>query len=560
MFSMFVAAQEKYPLIINSSIPAEKLSLISEELSALPTGDTTQLVGNTVKLFAEEGYIKAVIDSLNFINDTLIINVNPGSKHFYKIYGHNIPGQVLLKANIDTFLIEKPLEIPVFRAMQKAIILHYENNGYPMASLKKEEIRFENDTLLFYWSLNKGPLYTIEEIIISGDVNLLPAFISGISRIRVGQKYSEAKIKAAAEKFSKLEFAGIAEPPAVQFTPSGVKIEYTLERLKANRFDGIAGLTTVSGPNNENSYRISGQMNLNLINSIGYSEKLFIRWQAPGEGSQKLNLNTDFPYILSTPVGAGYELLMNKQDSTFLSVKHKPSVNFKAYRYFSFSTFALIESNNVFIPVDPNNNHSNYLSDYKKTLYGLELGLKKGKTNYTYMDGWSVSTSFATGNRSINNDSDNSSLQAKSLQFATEISLNYHKRVWQQSLFAGSFRSNLQAGDKFLENELFRIGGFSSLKGFDENSIKCSSYGIITSEYRIYFAEDTYFSTIVNAAWVESNSIQGYNKGFPWGVAAGINFRTKPGILSAYYGLGKKQNESLEISNSKIHIGFVSLF
>lgn len=553
-------SQNQTPLIIvnKDSINYELSAEIKKTLDA-NLSDTAAIINKTLEVFTYKGYLKVKADSIAFKNDTIAIHVTPGNKFFYKIQNHNIPAGIFRNIKHEKLENNKTYPVSQINRIRESLIKYFENNGYPFAALKKKDVKIFSDTVSFKWELDKGQLTLIEKIDFSGNVNLYPSFIKGLGRIREGMPYSENKIKTTGKKISDLEYANLSGPVSVMFTPSGAKIDYPLEKLKANRFDGIAGLMSEQDPSSDNSLRVSGQMNLYLINSLGYGEMLDMKWRAPGNGSQYLQISSNIPYILGSPLGVGYELLMNKQDSTFLSVKQKPSLIFEVYKLFSFSTFAIIESNNVFLAVDYDNQQNTYLSDYKKTLYGLEIMLISGKVDHSFSEGWKIQTSIAAGTKNIKNENDNNILSGKTTQLTSDINLRLHEKIGRQSILSFSLLSNLQSGDKFLENELNRIGGFSTLKGFDEGSIKTSSYAILTAEYRLYTAAETYFSIISNAAWIEINSIEIYNKEFLLGLAAGLNFKTKPGIMSVYYGLGLNEKK-FEFRNSKIHIGFISLF
>ncbi len=503
--------------------------------------------------FLEKGYLSASIDSIVRENNHVTIYIYSGSEYYFRIKSHNLTKGFLIQHN-KAFLPDEVFPFSKLPLAESSIISYYEDNGYPMASISREDISISNDTIEFRWVLDKGELFMFKEVIISGDVDLQPSFISGLTRIRKNTPYSETKIKNAAKQFSGLEFLTMTSEPAVMFTHAGAKVEFPVERIKSNRFDGIAGLMSVPGTENETDYRITGQLNLFLINSLGHGETLDIQWQAAGESSQQIYIDGSYPHILSTPIEAGYNFYMNKQDTTFLLVRHKPKLSFKGANIYKFSTFAIFETNNIF--VNDSDTHNLQYADYQKSMYGIEIKIKSGVVDHSYNNGFKLVTSFAAGIRNI----DNTNLNNNSIQYTSESMALYHTGIGRQSLLANSLRLNLQAGEKFLDNELYRIGGLRTLKGFDENSITCSSYGIFSTEYRFYMAEDSFLSMLANFAWIERNSLSGYYRDFPWGLAAGINFKTRPGIISVYYALGKQSNQSFQFQNAKIHVGFISIF
>jgi outer membrane protein assembly factor BamA len=107
---------------------------------------------------------------------------------------------------------------------------------------------------------------------------------------------------------------------------------------------------------------------------------------------------------------------------------------------------------------------------------------------------------------------------------------------------------------------LFRIGGLKTLRGFDEESIFCSTYLISTVEYRFLYARTSNLFVFTDAAWYENLSTHRYTKDQPLALGAGISFDTKAGILNMSYALGNQMGNGFDVRNGKIHFGLVALF
>jgi hemolysin activation/secretion protein len=112
----------------------------------------------------------------------------------------------------------------------------------------------------------------------------------------------------------------------------------------------------------------------------------------------------------------------------------------------------------------------------------------------------------------------------------------------------------------YYHNELFQVGGFKKLRGFDEESIYTNRFLVATLEYRYLLAQNSWFFafTDVGGAAYKSNSAD-YSHSYI-GFGAGLAFETNTGIFNISWALGKRNDLSLDLRQSKIHIGFVSLF
>lgn len=110
------------------------------------------------------------------------------------------------------------------------------------------------------------------------------------------------------------------------------------------------------------------------------------------------------------------------------------------------------------------------------------------------------------------------------------------------------------------QNELFRIGGLKSLRGFDEESIHATGFAIFTLEYRYLLEENSYLYLFGEGAYVEnvSRNISEYDT--PYGFGAGISFQIKAGIFSLSYALGSQKQNPIDVKGGKVHFGIVNYF
>jgi hemolysin activation/secretion protein len=60
------------------------------------------------------------------------------------------------------------------------------------------------------------------------------------------------------------------------------------------------------------------------------------------------------------------------------------------------------------------------------------------------------------------------------------------------------------SSENVFRNELFQIGGYRLLRGFDEESIYATQYGVFTAEYRNLLALNSYLFTFIDAGLVKT--------------------------------------------------------
>jgi hemolysin activation/secretion protein len=116
-----------------------------------------------------------------------------------------------------------------------------------------------------------------------------------------------------------------------------------------------------------------------------------------------------------------------------------------------------------------------------------------------------------------------------------------------------------QSGNTF-RNELFQVGGYKLLRGFDEESQYLSQYVLATLEYRYLVGANSFFYVLADGGWGRNNS-QNINEDYTYfGTGLGLAFETRAGIFNLAWAIGKRNDTDLDLRQSKIHFGFVNYF
>ena len=110
----------------------------------------------------------------------------------------------------------------------------------------------------------------------------------------------------------------------------------------------------------------------------------------------------------------------------------------------------------------------------------------------------------------------------------------------------------------YFTNDLYRIGGINTVRGFDERSVLASAYSITTAEYRLLLNRDSFFSVFSDAAYVQNE--QNSTDNFLIGFGSGLDLSTKAGIFSVNLALGKSNEEPFNFDKTRIHFGYVNVF
>jgi hemolysin activation/secretion protein len=128
----------------------------------------------------------------------------------------------------------------------------------------------------------------------------------------------------------------------------------------------------------------------------------------------------------------------------------------------------------------------------------------------------------------------------------------------------GTLKSAINGGallsDNIFRNELFQIGGYKLLRGFDEESQYVSQYAVGTLEYRYLIDLNSFFFGFVDGGWGRNNSRSSKSTHGYFGTGLGLALETKSSLFTIAWAVGKRDDTPFNLRQSKIHFGFVNYF
>jgi hemolysin activation/secretion protein len=151
-------------------------------------------------------------------------------------------------------------------------------------------------------------------------------------------------------------------------------------------------------------------------------------------------------------------------------------------------------------------------------------------------------------------------LNMESYQYHVNGDLAYFiplsKRIVLKMAYAGGWIS----GERLFQNELYQIGGYRLLRGFDEGSLFVNQYHIGTAELRFLLSRNSNVYFFSDNGWLQSR-INGFtNEGIYNGFGLGTSLDTKGGVFTIAYALGRSPDNPVQLRQSKVHIGFAAYF
>ncbi|MFI1745349.1 POTRA domain-containing protein [Thalassobellus sediminis] len=519
----------------------------------------THLDFNSIKLEVDSiekklykiGYIENKRSLIEKINDSTFITQFQLKKKFDSLFiyynKNSIDPQILnsISKNIfdDYFIINFNKAESVLNFINSKI----SNQGLPFSKLQLSNIEIIKSNSLKAELIieSKTKERSISNIIIKGYEKFPHSYLKHYLKIKPNQPFNLNSIKRKTERLNDLKFANQIKAPEVLFSKDSTSLYIYLEKSKSNAFDGFLGFGTNEETNN---LEFDGYLNLNLTNNLNFGESFRLLYKSDENDQKTFNTNLTLPYIFKSPIGVDLQLQIFKRDSSFTTVNQSTKLHYQINsKHKLYTGLSNLESNNLLTEGTTSNNIADYKTSYYTFAYEF---LKPQSYNFLFPINSKFYFEANFGKRNATNESQ------KQSQFSIDAFKTFNLNL-KNSIYI-RINSSILISNTYLENELFRFGGINSIRGFEENSLLASSFGIINGEYRLQLTNSIYINSITDVAYFENKILNTKEKLFGYGFGFGV--LTKAGLLKFNYANGKIENQKFKLSNFKIHINITTDF
>ncbi|GGW69098.1 hypothetical protein DFQ11_10586 [Winogradskyella epiphytica] len=416
--------------------------------------------------------------------------------------------------------------------------------GDPFSTLQLVNITKENSELL---SANLKVVTNqkrrIDKIIIKGYENFPKSYVKHFLKLKTGKSFNLNSIRKKVELLDELRFANKIKDPEVLFTQDSTTLYLYIEKARTNNFDGFLGFGT-----NENTNKIEfdGYLDLRLTNNLNFGETLNLFYKSDEIDQQTFKVDTDLPYLLSSPIELQVGLNIFRKDSTFLNAKQYAKINYLLNAQQKIG-LGLSSTNSTNLLADD----TTILNDYKSNYYTLHYNFTQAQfSDPLFPINFWVDFSSGFGKRADDIETQNQSVFT--LDTYKIFNLN-HRNSFYARFNGATLKSN-----NYLDNELFRFGGINSIRGFEENSLVANLYAVLSTEYRYRLSNNIYVHSVIDAAYFENQIAENKEKLFGFGFGLGV--LTNAGLFRLNYSSGKTENRQFKLSDSKVHVSLTATF
>ncbi len=542
----------------------------------------TEYIYKLTDILRNKGFTAASIDSVQFDSAAAFLQLYIGERFTWSVIRTRQSDAVLLSAAgwNPKKLIGKPATLEQFQTEELQLLNYLEDNGYPFAKISLDSVVIVKGAIHAQLNVDKGPLYKIDSIRINGTAKISVDFMERYLGIPEGSTYRKDRLLQISRRIMELPFVQEERQWSITMLGTGSILNLYLKPKRSSQIDVLVGLLPNNDQLQSGKLLVTGEATVVLRNPFGNGESMSLDWQQLQQNSPRLNISYQQPYLFHTPYGVNLAFSLYKKDSSYintdgiLGIQFSTSMNKKASVFIesagctvlNIDTAQIIATRQLPEVADISSLSLGATFDFNNTNYRFNAI----RGNEFYFIG-SAGTKRLSKNAEIirlKDENDPSfdystlydTVQTSSYQFRLNLAGAHYFPLSRASTLRFALNAAWYQSPKIFRNELFQIGGYKLLRGFDEESILASEYTVTSLEYRYLIGMNSFLFSFVDGGWAK-NDVPGYASNNVYlGIGLGLAFETKAGIFNMSYAVGKTGSDPFEFRQAKIHLGYVNFF
>jgi len=570
-----------FSLTIHSSdsVDAKAYAALNLKTNFKTLPETLAYLTNMPQTLALKGFPIASVDSFWVVEKSVHASIYLGQQYNpWKIDLADVNPQLLQKILPSKPTASKTFTSAEIQQLQSKLLSFYENNGYPFAKIYLNSIQIQDAGISAKLKIDSGLLYRIDSTRIYGKANINKKFLQRHLSMPNGSIYSSKKLAQVDGKLSQLPFYTAMQPSDITMLGNGALLNVYLEEKKSSQVNFLVGF--LPSANQTGKLQVTGDVNLDLKNLLGSGENILLKWQQLQPKSPRLNLGYDQSYIFNSPFGFNFLFDLFKKDSNFIQINALAGVKFALADNQSGKLFIQVQNSSLLQgAVDTNSIKQQRALPVNIDISAFNTGLQYNWQTLNYLfnprSGSDVTLEAAVGMKNIKRNNEvlsikepgfnysglYDSLKLKSYQLRLKLNSAHYFKVGKAATIKTALNAGWYNSPEIFRNDLFQIGGNKLLRGFDEESIYATTYGVATAEYRYLVGRNAYLFTFADFGYA-NNKFQSTNFSNHFiSTGLGIFFETKAGLLNLSFAAGKRNDARLNLREAaKIHFGYINYF
>ncbi|MEL6537609.1 MAG: BamA/TamA family outer membrane protein [Bacteroidota bacterium] len=521
-----------------------------QTLSAIDRAQVEGWVSQAIQSLQNKGYLLSQINyTYDFQSSSITCQAGPLFS-WQSLSVGNLPDSLL--ESLEEFPAgQEELSFMAQHAWKEKIATYYADRGYPFVKVSiAEPTVLDGSKVTGKWQLDPGQMIQFGELQATNLPSLRSHRLQRMLRLEEGELYNESDVQNIEDRIRKYPFLSLSGKPQIRFANRRATVHLPVQSQRANAFDALLGILP-QGP--ELPPLLVGNANLSLWNPLGFGHHYYLHWESPQPNTQQLHLQAEWFHPLNLPYQFGLDLNLWKQDSAYL-LQHIQWDGTPLFQDSPISLGGFLSIKNV-VPLADS---IDWIPGGSQRVFHLLAGsLLSWQYQADQQNSWStllgLAISGSVGYRELRDS-------ARNFYWEGKAEFKYFQPINPLWGIYNSLNVGLLPNQNLSGAEVYRLGGFNLLRGFNEKQFFAPQYGVATVEARLRTGEQSFISAFWDQSLLTSLSVQSALH-YAWGVGLGMQWKLTPGILRFSWAVGEhREFVPFSWANSKIHVGFVSGF
>ncbi|MDP8241122.1 MAG: POTRA domain-containing protein [Candidatus Hatepunaea meridiana] len=522
---------------ICSAYDNNELCLFADTRSTLDNiEELPDVLDRLYRSLTQEGYPLARLDSITnrYSDKGSILDIYISTGKPFKLESSRLIGY---KDDITEITPVSRLTSVKLLKQAEELLDEMTDNGYPFAKVTITPNHIQEQEKLISakidFNVEKGYFTRIGDVEFPGARLTSKRLLRLESRLRSGEAFSRSELERAVERLERLPYvAYVDDPRLLKEGYNVVDIHIPIEERRVNQLSGV--LSAAPG-----EAKPTGEFKIQFGNILGTGRKLRLEWLGLDPSRRGIQVSYREPWILSHPYHATVEFEQWIEDTLSATTRYKSTLEWEpSYRltfsgsiaseYISGSDSAVTDIGSHAIWLQGGIKYNSFDNDWNPTL-GFSAGISSASAVRYWHDG-------ARGSSRLRRD---------------EASVAYVRSIYHNLILFERLGFSDISGSGVVLEELTRLGGIGSVRGYEESSILSRGAGWAAIELRWRPDNESYLGlfTDVGYAYRVDPRIKP-RKEFPLSFGITAMMLTKAGRL----GLDLALAEGEAFQNARLHL------
>ena len=530
--------------------------------------DRLQTVGRRVlRHLRRKGYYYATLDSA-----TVDTSAPPRSARLYlrrgpqvrigtlRIEGDSAVPADELRALMDTDE-GKPLRPDRLEADIQALLDRYEEAGRPLAQIRVAETRLSKNgtpTLRVTLRVREGPELWLKRIDVPDDARTTPELLAHLAGLEVGaplRNYDSEAIRRRLQEHA--IFQSVDAPRLRVADDGGAVLRIPVEEASPGAFDFVVGYLPPSRTRDSGQFVGSGHLLLKHLFGGGRRAE-FTLDRRPGQTSV-FDVALSDPYLFGLPMRLEGHFRGEQRDSTYGERVYQLEGGYRLGDGLEVTATLGREA------VRPGPAGARLRNDRQQIprsttfFYGVGLRYQEVDRAQNPRRGFSLDVQLEQGRKQrrfqrITAGGDTTRIANSVRQERLQGRIRTYLPLFDRQVLAVGGEGSVLLSRDFDRSDLFRLGGATSLRGYDEDRFLGNVVARGLVEYRLQLDRASYAHAFFDLGYVARPALEATTATRDWhpGYGLGVRLQTAIGRISATYALNPEVQSP---ANGRVHLG-----